>query len=191
MLQVAICARPANTGSTCSTEEDAKSRPERMRDDAAKMKAARNNEGCTPMVLLQHAELVVKRRDGVSREPTALEQKTFRVENGVLVGQEMGRINVHKTRTSRSSSVQCTMGNLNAYKHADRLPIWSMRSRYVACGCGKLGLCITASTQQSVIKSCSWCPMQRKPRTRISKALSTVSTRSAPPSQTSQDATAM
>ena len=133
-------------------------------------------------------ELVVKRRDGVGPEPKALKQNTFRVENGVLVERQMGRINVHKTRTSRSSSVQCTMGNLNAYKHADR---WSMRSRYVACGCGKLGLCITASIQQSVIKSCSWCPMQRKPRTRKSKALSTVSTRSAPPSQTSQDATAM
>ena len=56
-------------------------------------------------------------------------------------------------------------------------------------GCGKLGLCITASTQQSIIKSCSWRSMQRKPRTRISKALSTLCTRNAPPSQTSQDAT--
>ena len=46
----------------------------------------------------------------------------------------MGRINVHKTRTSRSSSVQRAMGNLNAYKHADRLPIWSLWSCYVACG---------------------------------------------------------
>ena len=56
-------------------------------------------------------------------------------------------------------------------------------------GCGKLGLCITASTKQSVTKSCSWRSMQRKPRTRISKALSTLCTRNAPSSQTSQDAT--
>ena len=75
-------------------------------------------------------------RDGtaLAQNPDALNQKRLRVENGVLVGREMGRINVHHTRTSRASSVQRVMGNLKTYKHADRLPIWSFRCRCVACG---------------------------------------------------------
>ena len=55
----------------------------------------------------------------------------------------------------------------------------------------KLGLCITASTKQSIIESCSGCSTQRKTHTRLSKVPSTPSTRLAPPPQTSRDVTSI
>ena len=83
---------------------------------------------------MQHADLVIKRRDGVSPEPETLNKAKFGVENRVFVAEKMGRVNAHETTASRASSVLRVMDTLNAYKHADRLPIWSLWSRCVACG---------------------------------------------------------
>ena len=54
-------------------------------------------------------------------EPKALEQKIFHVENGVLVGRDMGRVG-RVTYSARD-------GQPERHKHAYLLPIWSLWSR--------------------------------------------------------------
>ena len=73
---------PALAQPTCSTEDDKRSRQERMRDDAATVKAARERPVSTSGPDTGRA----------CPEPKAFEQKTFRVGNGVLVGRDMGRV---------------------------------------------------------------------------------------------------
>ena len=162
------CATPTSTGSMCSTEEDTRSSQEGVKEEAATMKTAHGGPVAT-----------------CGPEPRTLQLAKFHVENGVFVAQEMRRANAHKTTTSRVSSVlrRWTTSRFTPMRIAFRSGPCGAAAWH-ADGCGKLGLCISASTQQSVIKSCSWCTMQRKPRTRISRVLSTLST------QTSQDATA-
>ena len=135
---------PALAQPTCSTEDDTRSRRE-----GTHVRRRRYSEGCTRATCGPgHQET-----GRACPEPKVLEPKTFRVENGVLVGPEMGRINAHNTRTSGASSVQRMMDNLNANKHAHLIPIWSLWSRCVACGWRHENQVATSSRCRSLVSA--------------------------------------
>ena len=136
---------PALAQPTCSTEEDTRSRQERMSDDAATVKAARERPVST--CGSGHPET-----GRACPEPKALEQKTFHVENGVLVGRDMGRV--------RGVICSAHDGQPERHKHAYLLPIWSLWSRCVACGwrhenqvTTSSSFCIIALMRQAVVKA--------------------------------------
>ena len=122
-----ICARPTSTDSTCSSEEDAKSRQEGVKEEAATMKTAR--EGPVATCGPGHRETGLGEPRTKNIDVSEIPHKDLRVccsEDGS--GQ--------REQDCRVACVifSAQMDNLNVYTHGDRLPSWSLWGRCAASG---------------------------------------------------------